>query len=281
MPDVVADALQGRSVHDHWTAAYRQSDNQPFYEAAFDLIASHLPPGTHVLDAGCGSGTKTAHLVSRGFEVTAVDLSTLMLAEAESALRVSHPNAPVRFQQADLTALPFPDGHFPAVVCWGVLMHIPSVEKALRELCRVTAPGGVLVISENNVHGLDARIIRLVRKVRGRQPGRETRPTAAGEERWEDTPDGQMVTRFADPEWIERTAAATGLTLHSRRAGEFTQLYAAAPKIFRRPMHALNRLWFSRVKTPRLALGQFFVFKRCWTLFVNWAGLLSAAAAMV
>ena len=262
-------------------AAYRQSDNQPFYEAAFDLIASHLPPGAHVLDAGCGSGTKTAHLVSRGFEVTAIDLSTPMLAEAESALRASHPNARVQFQQADLTALPFPDGHFRAVVCWGVLMHIPSVEAALCELCRVTAPGGVLVVSENNVHALDARVIRLVRKLRGPRPGRETRQTAAGEERWEDTPDGKMVTRFADPEWIERAAASAGLTLRSRRAGEFTQLYAAAPKIFRRPMHALNRLWFSRIRAPRLALGQLFVFKRCWALFVNWAGLMTAAAAMV
>jgi SAM-dependent methyltransferase len=261
-PDVVASTLQGRSVHSHWTAAYRQADNEPFYKAAFDFIASQLPAGAHVLDAGCGSGTKTAHLLARGFEVTAVDLSQPMLQDAERKIRASYPQAGVRFQQADLTQLPFPDGLFPAVLCWGVLMHIPSVDAALRELCRVTAPGGILVLSENNQDALDARFIRLVRRLRGPQPGRETKLTPSGEERWETTPDGTMVTRYADPAWIARTAESCGLTLRSHRAGEFTQLYAAAPKVLRRPMHLLNRFWFSRITTAAPALGQLFVFSR-------------------
>jgi len=258
----VAHTLQGRSVHTHWTAAYRQADNEPFYTAAFDLIASHLPAGARVLDAGCGSGTKTAHLLSRGFEVTAVDLSQPMLEDAERALRAAYPDARVRFQQADLTRLPFPDGHFPAVLCWGVLMHIPDVDAALRELCRVTASGGILVLSENNRNALDARFIRLVRKLRGPQPGRETRQTPQGEERWETTPDGTMVTRYADPAWIEKVAVECGLTLESLQPGEFTQLYAAAPKAFRRPMHLFNRMWFKHARNASLALGQLFVFRR-------------------
>jgi ubiquinone/menaquinone biosynthesis C-methylase UbiE len=256
MPDIVAPTLQGRSVHAHWTHAYRQLDNQPFYDLAFDWIGQHIPAGAHVLDAGCGAGTKTAHLLARGYKVTAVDLSRDMLTEAQLA------NPAAVCQQADLTALPFPDGHFPAVVCWGVLMHIPSVEKALRELCRVTAHGGVLILSENNQHALDARLIRLVRKLRGPQPGRHTKQTEAGEERWEDTPDGQMVTRFADCRWLERTAKTHGLTMTRRTAGELTQTYALAPATLRRHLHALNRLWFTRIGAPSLALGQLLVFQK-------------------
>jgi phosphatidylethanolamine/phosphatidyl-N-methylethanolamine N-methyltransferase len=256
MPDIVAPTLQGRSVHAHWTHAYRQLDNQPFYDLAFDWIGQHIPKDAHVLDAGCGAGTKTAHLLARGYKVTAVDLSRDMLAEAQRT------NPAAVCQQADLTALPFPDGRFPAVVCWGVLMHIPSVGKALRELCRVTAHGGVLILSENNQLALDARLIRLVRKLRGPQAGRQTKQTAAGEERWEDTPDGQMVTRFADCGWLERTAADAGLTLTARRAGELTQMYALAPPPLRKTIHRVNRAWFSRGGWPGVALGHLLVFHR-------------------
>ena len=52
----------------------------------------------------------------------------------------------VVLQKADLTALPFPDCSFDFVISWGVVMHIPEMEKALLELVRVLKPEGTLVL---------------------------------------------------------------------------------------------------------------------------------------
>lgn len=51
-------------------------------------------------------------------------------------------------------------------------------------------------------------------------------------------------------------------TPSTRRAGELTQFYAHAPAGLRRSLHRLNRVWFSRIQSPSLALGNLFVFKR-------------------
>lgn len=253
MPDATATTLQGRSVHDRWTAAYRTPANEPFYAAAFDWIGSQIPAGAHVLDAGCGAGTKTAHLLRRGYRVTAIDLSREMLADAQRT------NPGATFQQADLTALPFPTGHFPAVLCWGVLMHVPSIEKALAELCRVTAPGGLLILSENNQDAPEARLLRAVRWLRGPQVDRYSVITLAGHVRHEDTPDGPMVTRLANPSWLIDTCHQHGFRLRARRAAELTQLYALHPSPL---IHWINRAWFHHVRAAGPAFGNLFVFRK-------------------
>jgi SAM-dependent methyltransferase len=46
----------------------------------------------------------------------------------------------------DITRLPFPDSTFDLVICCHVLEHIPDDVTAMRELCRITAPGGVVLI---------------------------------------------------------------------------------------------------------------------------------------
>jgi SAM-dependent methyltransferase len=50
--------------------------------------------------------------------------------------------------------LPFPDGHFDLVTCQTVLIHLPDVPAVLREMCRVTRPGGTVLVAEpNNLTG--------------------------------------------------------------------------------------------------------------------------------
>jgi ubiquinone/menaquinone biosynthesis C-methylase UbiE len=101
-----------------------------------------IAPGVRVLDAGCGTGVATAELaraVAPGGEAVGVDLSAGFLAVAER--RVTG-GLPLRFARGDVTDLPFEDEGFDAVRSERVLQHLSDPDAAIRELMRVTRPGG-------------------------------------------------------------------------------------------------------------------------------------------
>lgn len=83
-------------------------DENPFAQhtaAEIDFILSlyPIPPGSSVLDLGCGTGRHSVELAKRGFKVTGVDYSSGMLAVAEKKSRVE--NVKVTFVQADVRRL--------------------------------------------------------------------------------------------------------------------------------------------------------------------------------
>jgi ubiquinone/menaquinone biosynthesis C-methylase UbiE len=112
-----------------------------FKAHAFDLSGCHA-----ILDAGCGDGRYTRHILRRaapGAVIAAFDLSRRMLVRARRRLK----NSPrVGHVSADLTHLPYPDGFFDAVVCGWVLEHLPDPLPGLRELARVLQPGGKMLL---------------------------------------------------------------------------------------------------------------------------------------
>ena len=96
----------------------------------------YLKLGQRVLDAGCGEGVLTCLLAERGVEVVGVDIS---VPNVESALRLAAEwGVYVTFFQVDVENLPFPDNSFDVVLSSHVLEHLPSLDKGLRELHRVT-----------------------------------------------------------------------------------------------------------------------------------------------
>jgi SAM-dependent methyltransferase len=105
-----------------------------------------IPRGAAVLDLGCGAGFDAfiaAGLVGPRGRVAGVDLSPEMLGIAEGARR--HGEFPqLRFEVADVEALPFPDGRFDVALSNGVLNLVPDKPAALREIFRVLRPGGRL-----------------------------------------------------------------------------------------------------------------------------------------
>ena len=95
-----------------------------------------------VLELAAGTGIVTRRLRDRlpvGTHLTATDLNPPMLAMASTKIR---PGEQVDFQQADATALPFPDGTFDAVVCQFGVMFFPDKNKSYREVHRVLVPHG-------------------------------------------------------------------------------------------------------------------------------------------
>jgi ubiquinone/menaquinone biosynthesis C-methylase UbiE len=115
-----------------------------------DFHELKLKPGSHVLDAGCGSGRHLRALAKLpDLKIVGIDRNAKDVAEALTALK-NMPDAlssDYRVTQADINALPFDDAAFDCVICSEVLEHIPEHEKALSELVRVLKPQGQLVVS--------------------------------------------------------------------------------------------------------------------------------------
>ena len=103
-----------------------------------DLAGVHR--GQRVLDVGCGPGALTAELVNRvgAQSVSAVDPS----ASFAAAVRERLPGVDVRRSPAE--QLPFPDGSFDAALAQLVVHFMADPVLGLREMGRVTRPGGVV-----------------------------------------------------------------------------------------------------------------------------------------
>jgi demethylmenaquinone methyltransferase / 2-methoxy-6-polyprenyl-1,4-benzoquinol methylase len=105
-------------------------------------VALALEPANLVLDLGAGTGVSTEELTRSGAYAVGADLSLGMLA----AGRRRRPDVPLL--AGDALALPFADASFDAVTISFALRNVVDTAAALREMARVTRPGGRLVVCE-------------------------------------------------------------------------------------------------------------------------------------
>lgn len=97
--------------------------------------------GLRLLDVGCGTGHQLERLAQQGFHVSGIDGSPEMLARAQTR------NPGVDIRQADVEAIPFPDGSFNFVLCIEVLRYLSNPTACLREMARVLRPGGICLVT--------------------------------------------------------------------------------------------------------------------------------------
>jgi len=125
-------------------------------EVDFILAELTLPPGSRILDIGCGTGRHAVELARRGYQVTGVDISSGMLAEAEKAAREA--NVEVEWIHADATRFTL-DKRFDAAIClcegaFGLLgMDDDPIEhdlSILRNIHAVLQPGARLILTAPN-----------------------------------------------------------------------------------------------------------------------------------
>jgi ubiquinone/menaquinone biosynthesis C-methylase UbiE len=126
------------------------------------VTALRLEPGGRVLDIACGPGNFTSdYAVAVGASGLAVgvDLSRPMLARAlvDNAATGAH------YVQGSAHLLPFADGSFDAVACYGALYLIPDPFRAVAEMIRVVRPEGRVAVmtsvAPDAVRGLAQRAV--------------------------------------------------------------------------------------------------------------------------
>lgn len=101
--------------------------------------------GLDILEVGSGAGRfSRAILTCTKARLWSVDYSTAV----DANMAENGPIAPDRFHlfQASVYEMPFPDGSFDRVFCFGVLQHTPDVEKSVQSLIAKAKPGGKIAV---------------------------------------------------------------------------------------------------------------------------------------
>ena len=129
----------------------RRNKLEPFISdyAQFDRWA-----GKRVLELGCGVGSDLLRFAKAGAHTTGIDLSPHSASLTKTRLRLYNCQGDALI--ADAEQLPFKTDSFDLVYSWGVLHHTPDTQKAIKEVCRVTRPGGEICIMLYHRHSLVA-----------------------------------------------------------------------------------------------------------------------------
>jgi ubiquinone/menaquinone biosynthesis C-methylase UbiE len=113
------------------------------------IACAALRAGDRVLDVACGSGLVSlaaARIVGPTGAVTGTDLSGRMV-DVAAASAASRGLRHAAFMRMDAEALSFGDASFDAAMCSLGLMYVPDTLQAVREMRRVTRPGGRIVLT--------------------------------------------------------------------------------------------------------------------------------------
>ncbi len=217
-----------RYTHGHHEAVLASHRARTAENSAAYLLP-HLTAGQRLLDVGCGPGTITLDLAVRVAPgaVVALDREPAILAEVERSARergVSNLTTVV----GDVYALDLDDAAFDVVHAHQVLQHLSDPVAALREMRRVTRPGGVVAVRDADYAAMTwypaeprldrwLELYRQVARANGAEPDAGRRllawTRAAGFSEIEPTASAWVFADAASREWWGSTWADR--TLHS------------------------------------------------------------------
>jgi demethylmenaquinone methyltransferase/2-methoxy-6-polyprenyl-1,4-benzoquinol methylase len=142
LPEAQVRAMFDRiaRVYDRMNSVMTAGMHHRWRARAVDL--ARVGPGSRALDVATGTGDLAVELHGRGASVTGLDFS-------EAMLDLAREKAPgIEFVRGNALDLPFADGEFDAVTVGFGARNFADLERGLRELARVTRPGGRVVILE-------------------------------------------------------------------------------------------------------------------------------------
>lgn len=150
---------KGKDMSQHKTmdeAAVRRAYRRwaPVYDYTFGKVAAagrresiaHINKRQgSVLEVGVGTGLSLPHFAPH-LQITGVDLSPEMLAKARERVAELKLTNVRGLHEMDASALAFPDGSFDTVVAMYLITVVPDPVRVMRELERVCAPGGEVIL---------------------------------------------------------------------------------------------------------------------------------------
>ena len=186
-------------VYDLMNSVMTAGMHHRWRERAVDLAA--VGPGDRALDVATGTGDLAVALRGRGADVIGLDFS-------ERMLELAREKAPdVAFVQGNALELPYGDGEFDAVTVGFGARNFSDLPSGLREMARVTRPGGMVVVLEITSPRRPPlswffrlwfdRVVPAIGRVAGDPDAYSYLPSS--------------VRRFPDPEGLAGTLAAAGL----------------------------------------------------------------------
>lgn len=137
--------MDNETYYDEFAEWY-EKERHDGYHAFIDRLETNLilphSAGKEVLEIGCGTGLILQRVASVAERAVGMDLSAGMLEHARKR--------GLEVVKADATDLPFEDESFDLVYSFKVLAHVQEIDLALREMVRVTRPGGRLILEFYN-----------------------------------------------------------------------------------------------------------------------------------
>ena len=133
-------------THGHHESVLRSHSNRTVDNSAA-YLRPHLGPGTRMLDVGAGPGTITVEFAELVAHVTATEIGPDELGLSQW-LAQERGVTNIDFAVADVHALDFADDAFDVVHAHQVLQHVADPVQALREMRRVTRPGGIVAVRD-------------------------------------------------------------------------------------------------------------------------------------
>jgi ubiquinone/menaquinone biosynthesis C-methylase UbiE len=199
-----------------WAASYDQLMRRTYQRVERALSHAHLlrhfpvDQNARLLDAGGGDGARSVELLSarRAGAAVVLDLSSDMLRLA--ARRARWADLPLHLLTGDVCALPSPPAAFDlSISLGGVISHCRDFTRAIRELHRVTRPGGHIAIS------VDGRAVGIRTATRARSPELLTTILTRGSARAFHHPTFPFEVHFFSPEEFREELLACGLEILS------------------------------------------------------------------
>jgi len=147
------DGSRLSTAYDRWHQHIFKSGETPDEESPwYQLVQQYLVPLKHkvVLEIACGRGGFVKTLASKGAFVSGADFSAAALQIAQDKSKRLADGSRIALAQTDAHHLPFRDNSFDVIVSCETVEHLLEPLKALREMARVSKPGGLLYLTTPN-----------------------------------------------------------------------------------------------------------------------------------
>lgn len=259
------NALTKPDIHQKWISTYYSPEREVFYNLAFSYLINKLKPkkNSTFLDVGCGNCIHSIRLANKGFSIQAIDFSETVLEMASDNIKKKGLMSKITIKWDNLLNLSYKNKTFNYILCWGVLMHIPDIEKAILELSRVLKPEGILIIQENNMYSLQSILMRKFNFYARKNQKIVKNKTSAGLEHIPIKSTDMVFTREANINWLIKQFKDNRIYLKKRCASEFTEAYVKIKsKLLNNLIHMFNNFWFKSIKIPYLAFGNILIFQK-------------------